>query len=658
MKHLVVVESPTKAKTLSRFLGNEYVILASYGHIRDLPKKKLGVDIDNGFKPQYQALSDKKKVVKKIIEAVKDADEVILATDPDREGEAIAYHLKYLIEQKVKKIKVKRITFHEITAEAINSALKNPGDVDLSLFEAQQARRVLDRLVGYKLSPLLWRKVRKGLSAGRVQSVAVRLICEREDEIRRFVPQEYWLIEADFVKNKSLKLGGFELVRLHKAKPKIGSEKELKEVVRDLKQSGYEISKLQIKEVKKSSMPPLVTSTMQQMASTRFGFSAHRTMRAAQALYEKGLITYHRTDSVHLSAKFVDEARRFIKKSYGDAYVPVKKRIFKTKSRVAQEAHEAIRPTRVDVTYDSEKIKRLGADEIKVYSLIWLKAVMSQMADWKGKQTLVEVADKKGMAVFRNQGVVEVFDGWRRLYWQGREDKKIEFIEGLKVGDQVELADLRYEQKFTSPPNRYGDAGLIKVLEEKGIGRPSTYASILQKIQQRGYVEKEERRFVPTFLGEAVTEFLVKYFPEVMDYEFTAKMEGDLDLIAAGRKKWLTVVSSFWSWFAPQIEKVLGSAKRVKVKVEKTGEKCPECKAGELVVRVGRYGKFLACSNFPECSYTREYVQKTKWKCPECDGEVIVKKTKKGRKFYGCSNYPKCKWGSWRKPRDLKEQSD
>ena len=654
MKSLVIVESPTKARTLGRFLGDGYKILASYGHVRDLPEKELGVDIDNHFAPKYQIVKNKKPVIDKIINAAKASDEVILATDPDREGEAIAYHLKYLITKKVKTKPIKRITFHEITKDAIEMALKTPGDVDINLFEAQQARRVLDRLVGYKLSPILWRKVRKGLSAGRVQSVALRLICEKEAEIKQFVPQEYWVVQADFVRQDKI-LAGFELTKVKGQKPSIGSKEELDEVIELINNGVYEVTEIKTTKVRKAPLPPLITSTLQQLASNRYGFSAHRTMRAAQALYEKGLITYHRTDSVALSAKFVVRVRGFIKDKYGVDYVAPQKRVFKTKSKLAQEAHEAIRPTKVELEPGNEKIKTLSADEAKVYDLIWRRAVMSQMADWEGKQTGVKISDRKQGIEFRRQGLVEVFAGWRRLFWQEREDKVIDFIDWIKEGEQVKLKEVFYEQKFTNPPKRYTDASLIKTLEEKGIGRPSTYALILQKIQQRGYVEKEERRFIPTTLGEAVNEFLVKHFPKVMDYEFTARMEDDLDLIAAGKKKWLEVVSSFWAGFALQVEKVLKEAGRVKVKVEKTGEKCPECKAGELVVRVGRYGKFLACSNFPECGYTREYVQETEWLCPECKGRVVIRKTRKGKKFYGCSNYPKCKWGSWRKPGGLEK---
>ncbi len=526
------------------------------------------------------------------------------------------------------------------------------------MFEAQQARRILDRLVGYKLSPLLWRKVRRGLSAGRVQSVAVRLICEKEAEINEFEPQEYWLIKADFIK-QGIKLEAFDLAKIDGKKASIHSKKQLEELVQVIKNSDYEVSKLETKKIQSSPPPPLITSTLQQSAASRFNFSAHRTMRAAQSLYEQGLITYHRTDSVQLSQQALEDIRGFIKKEYGPAYLPAKPRRYKVKSKLAQEAHEAIRPTKATLSPTSADLSKLAGDQQKIYKLIWLRAVMSQMNNWQGRQTVIEVVNRKASPklTFKKQGVVMVFDGWHKLYWQEKADMPLLFVDKIEKGDDLDLSKVDYEQKFTQPPKRYSEATLIKVLEDKGIGRPSTYAAILQKIQQRQYVEKENRFFKPTPLGQAVNDFLVKYFPKIMDYEFTAKMEDELDRVAAAKVKWNALIADFWKWFGPLIEKVQKKAERVKIETVKIGEKCPDC-GGELVIRNGRFGKFIACGNYPECKYTREYVETTKWLCPECSGQVIIKKTKKGRKFYGCSNYPKCQWSSWRKPSNLNKKAE
>ncbi len=650
---LIIVESPTKANTLNRFLPSDFKVLASYGHIRDLPSKRLGIDIKNDFQPEYRYLEDKEKVIKTILSAAKKASEVILATDPDREGEAIAYHLNYLLQDKLSHLpQVRRITFHEITKTAIKEALQHPGKIDQHLVQAQQARRVLDRLVGYKLSPLLWYKVRRGLSAGRVQSVVVRLVYEREKEIQGFQPEEYWQLEAEFSKEKK-HYPKFNLVKINKEKAKIKSKEELEKLLSWLRKSDFQVVTVKEKDIITHPLPPLITSTLQQLASVEYGFGASRTMRAAQALYEKGLITYHRTDSFNLAAAAVGSMRRFIEKKYGSEYLPPQPNVYRRKSKLAQEAHEAIRPTKIELTPDSERINQLSRDEAKIYHLIWKRSLASQMASWRGKQLLVEVqgrGEKGNEGLFRRRGIRTIFPGWRSLISSPKDkEEDFSFFDDLREGDKVKLVEFSPEQKFTSPPKRYTDASLIKKLEEMGIGRPSTYAPILKKIQDRRYVEKEDRKFKLTNLGKAVTEFLLKYFPRIMDYNFTAKMEDGLDDIARGEKSWLRLIRDFWKWFQPLITKVKETAQRVKVEVEKIGEKCPKC-GGDLVVRIGRYGKFISCSNYPKCDYTREYVEKTGLKCPECGGEVIIRRTKKGRKYYACSNYPKCKWMSWRKP--------
>jgi len=652
MKRLIIVESPTKARTLKRFLGSDYQIEASYGHIRDLPSKKLGIDIDNNFTLLYQVLPEKTKIVNQLVKQAKQANEVILATDPDREGEAIAYHIRYLLKQKKLTQPIKRITFHEITKSAIEEALKHPGEINQDLFDAQQARRALDRLVGYKLSPLLWRKVRRGLSAGRVQSVVVRLICEREAQRQSFKPEEYWQVKADF-KRQDIALTEYQLIKLRGKKAQIHSANQVKQLTDRLNKARYQVVTVELKQISRRPKPPLITSTLQQLAANKYGFSAYRTMRAAQSLYEKGLITYHRTDSVKLSTQAIKAIRRYIASCHGDAYLPEKPRAFKTKSQLAQEAHEAIRPTKIDLTPEDESLTNsLSRDEKRIYDLIWRRSLMSQMSDWQGQQATVEIESQDDtQARFRRQAISETFSGWKKLVWKEDKEDQISYLDRIKVGDAVTLVKLDWEQKFTQPPPRYGDASLIKLLEEKGIGRPSTYAPILQKIQQRGYVEKEERRFLPTPLGWAVNEFLIHHFPDIMDYDFTAKMEADLDKIALGQLNWRQLVTDFWKWFGPKVEQVTKKAERVKVKAESTGETCPKCGQGEVLIRVGRYGKFKACSRYPECDYTAEYIQTTNYQCPDCQDPVVIRKTRKGRKFYGCSRYPKCQWRSWRKPK-------
>ena len=636
---LVIVESPTKAKTLSRFLGEGYQIEASMGHLRDLPKSKLGVDVDKKFKPDYVVDESKERYVRLLKKAAKGKEEIVIATDPDREGEAIAYHIEYLLKDGAK---FSRIVFHEITKSAIVKALESPGKVNRKLVEAQQARRILDRLVGYKLSPILWRKVRRGLSAGRVQSVVVRLIVEREKEIEAFKAEEYWQIKVRLKKDKEVVV---ELVKLEGKKVKIEAKAGADKVVGELKKAKYQVSEIKERLVKKYPLPPFMTSTLQRTAGYRFGWSAKKTMREAQQLYEKGLITYHRTDSVNVASQAVKQVRGYIESKYGQEYLSDKAIFYKSKSRMVQGAHEAIRPTKVkrETVEMSQGAKRL-------YQLIWERFVSCQMKPAELDKTTVRVKANEKYEL-KAEGERLKFAGWLKVNPRMYKISGQELPE-LKQGDELGLVKVTPEQKFTLPAARYTEASLIKVLEEKGIGRPSTYAPILSTIQTRQYVEKKEKKLYPTPVGVTVVKFLIKYFPKVMDYEFTADMEEGLDEIARGNEEWNKLLKEFYSPFEKKLNDVQEKAKRMKIAVEKTGDKCPDCKKGEVVIRVGRFGKFLSCSTFPECKYTGNYKEVVKGvRCADCKGEIVVKKSRKGGQFYGCDNYPKCKWASWHKPK-------
>jgi DNA topoisomerase-1 len=645
--NLVIVESPTKARTLTRFLKDKYTVMASMGHIRDLPKSQLGVDVKHDFKPDYQIPEGKEAVAKQLTAASQKAQTVFLATDPDREGEAIAYHVMKLVGNGTK---FSRITFHEITKQAILDSLEHPGSLNLQLVHAQQARRILDRLVGYNLSPLLWRKVRKGLSAGRVQSVTVRLILDRENEIEGFKPQEYWEIGA-LVNKKGDSKTKFQvdLYKIGDKKAEVKDGKTAKKIVADLKRAGYLVKSIDKRQTKQSPPPPYITSTLQRAAANLFGWSSKKTMREAQRLYENGYITYHRTDSVNLAASALAQARTYIKAKFGKEFLPDKSRVFKTRSKLAQEAHEAIRPT--SLKRDEAKLqKRAGAAGYKLYQLVFKRFVASQMAARLVDKTTVEVAADKYL--LQAKGEVEQFAGWKKLYGKTHKEEEALQLPELEEKEKLQLIKVLSEQKFTQPPPRYTESSLIKTLEKLGIGRPSTYAPTISTILYRKYVEKIEGSFYPTRLGKAVTIFLQKYFPKVMDYEFTAGMEDELDKIAQGNRKWVPVLRDFFQPFAKQVDEVKEKAKRVKIEVEKTGRVCPECKKGEVVIRLGRFGRFLSCSRFPDCKYTENYVQKVGKKCPECKkGDVVVRRSKKGRRFFGCSRYPECKWASWKQPK-------
>ena len=642
--NLVIVESPTKAKTLARFLGKDYEIMASMGHIRDLPKSNLGVDVKKDFEPQYELISGKEETINKLKKAAKKAKQIILATDPDREGEAIAYHVSVICANP----KLKRITFHEITKSAIEEALKKPGDVNLALVHSQQARRILDRLVGYKLSPLLWSKVRRGLSAGRVQSVALRFIVEREKEINKFKAREYWTIDADFKEKFLASLYSQNNEKIEKTttlelfagpytykESKIMNHELCDKIIKDLKKQVFIIDSIEEKETLRQPLAPFTTSTLQQASNSSFGYSAKKTMMLAQKLYEEGFITYHRTDSLNLAESAITSFRGYIQKTYGDKYLSPEIRRYKTKSKVAQEAHEAIRPTDIN----------LQIPDNKLYSLIWRRAVATQMAAAKLASTTIDI--KAGQYLFKANGVRTLFDGFLRLYPKRLNEK---ILPKLIKGDKLNLKEILPKQNFTSPPPRYNEASLIKTLEGKGIGRPSTYASIISLIQDRGYVEKKEAAFWPTAVGNAVIEFLQKYFDYIIEIPFTAEMEEDLDRIARNEKKWVPVLKAFYTPFAKKVKDVAKNSERIKIAVEKTGKKCPKCKTGDQVIRTGRFGKFLSCSRFPDCDWKDNYQETIDAQCPECNSPVVMRRTHKGKFFYGCSGWPKCKWASWRKP--------
>lgn len=650
--NLIVVESPTKAKTLGRFLGKEYKVEATMGHIKDLPKSKLGVDVEKNFQPDYQEVERQAETIKKLQSDAKKASLIYLATDPDREGEAISAHVKEVIGND----KTKRIVFHEITKEAVEEAIAHPRAVDENLVEAQIARRVLDRLVGYKLSPLLWKKVRRGLSAGRVQTVAVRLIVEKEREIEKFKAEEYWEIFSDVEKSKDK--FSVQLAKIDGKVAKVSNKEESDKVVTGLKKAAHVVSEVTKREVKKNPYAPLTTSTMTQSGARLFGWSAKRTMTIAQKLYEEGLITYHRTDSTNLAAQAITKARAFIKENYGDKYLPEAPRVYKTKSKGAQEAHEAIRPTDVNAKAASLNSKNT-ADMKKLYGLIWNRFVACQMTPCVFDQTSVEVSAAKYL--LRASGQVMKFDGWRKVMPLSKNDDEQE-LPAVEKGDKLKLIGVRADQKFTQPPARYNEASIIKTLEKLGIGRPSTYAPTISTIQARSYVEKKDGRFFATPVGVAVNDFLLTNFSDVFEYEFTAEMEDNLDKVAEGKLKWREDLKKFYTPFEKKLKTVEKNAKRVPIETEKLGEPCPQCgkeHKGEKVVRFGRFGKFISCSRFPDCDFTEKYVEKIDMDCPKCgEGEVIVKKTGKGRTFFGCSRYPDCDWASWKNPKKVEAEAD
>lgn len=658
MQNLLVVESPTKARTIGKYLGSDYEVIATVGHLRDLPKSKMGVEMDNDFKVDYVIDPEKKKIVDQLIKAAAKAKNIYLATDPDREGEAIAWHVQWIFTNQTKAIKgdnITRISFHEITKAAVEEALKNQREVDMNMVNAQQGRRVLDRVVGYSLSPILWRKIRKGLSAGRVQSVAVRLIVEREREIEAFKKEKYFKVLAELNKENVF---GTELVKVEEKQVYKSQKIELfdgdysftksifedrdkvEKFVKSLNKE-FTVDKVEEREITRIPLPAFTTSKLQQAGARRFGWSGKQTMTLAQRLYEKGLISYHRTDSVNLSDKAIEEFRKYIGEKYGADYVAEKARVYKNTSKNAQEAHEAIRPTNVS----NKEPEGVDTKELKLYQVIWKRAVATQAQAAKMKNTTVYFTN--GTGLFKSVGVRMLFEGFLKISGEKFEE---EMLPAMAIGEKIKSNSIKIEESETNPPPRYTDASLVASLEKQGIGRPSTYAPIISTIQLRQYVERDEGKFHPTALGMAVTEFLTKNFPNILSLPFTAKMEESLDEVALGKMKWKKMMGDFWKTFGKDVKSVEKTAERVKVEVEKTGEKCPECKEGELVIRVGRFGKFISCSRFPDCKYTRQYQENAGFKCPVCGAEGVVRKTKTGRKFYGCSTYPKCKWAGWKKP--------
>ena len=663
--NLVIVESPAKAKTLSKILGKGYTIKASLGHVRDLPKSRMGVDIENNFEPKYVVARAKNKTVKELKDAAKTASTVYLATDPDREGEAIAWHLFEAI--KLKDVKYRRVTFHEITNEAITNAFKSPREIDMQLVNAQQTRRILDRLVGYKLSPLLWRKIRKGLSAGRVQSVAVKIIVDREREIENFVPIEYWTIEAELLKDTKEKSNSFRALLIKTAdskKAEVKNRDEATAIKSDLENAVYSVSSVNVKRTPRQPAPPFITSTLQQEAWRRFRFTAKMTMATAQQLYEGlpvgnegsvGLITYMRTDSTHVAPSAVTEVRNYISEKYGSDYLPAHARSFSRKVKGAQEAHEAIRPTKVWRTPASIK-QYLNATQYKIYNLIWQRMVASQMAAASFENTTVDIDAKcslsKNKYLLRATSSINVFPGFIILYSEKKDDdeeEKSPALPQMVKGDTLKLLNLFDEQHFTKPPSRYTEATLIKMLEQWGIGRPSTYAPILSTIQDREYVTKPSGSFKPTELGIIVNDLLFQHFSNIVNIDFTAHLENDLDKIASGDRNWIEVVKEFYEPFNADLQKAGEAIEKVKLADEETDEVCPLC-SKPVVIKVGRFGKFLACSGYPDCKYTSSFKIKTGAKCPECGADIIEKRSKKKRTFYGCSNYPKCNFAINTKP--------
>ncbi|MGC9467293.1 MAG: type I DNA topoisomerase [Anaerolineae bacterium] len=665
---LVIVESPTKARTVGRFLGKGYKVKASVGHIRDLLRSKLSVDVENDFEPRYRVPNEKRDVVKELSAAVENAAEVYLATDLDREGEAIAWHLSEVLD--LTEEQTRRVVFHEITKAAIGEAFAHPRSINMDLVDAQQARRILDRLVGYKLSPLLWRKVRSRLSAGRVQSVALRLVVEREREIEAFEPEEYWTIDAELAPQESAKqkeraIFTARLVRIRGEDVELKGEGDVTPILRDLEKALYEVSKVREGTRRRYPSAPYTTSAMQQEASSKLRFSARKTMQLAQQLYEgidlgegntEGLITYMRTDSTNVSEQAQAETRAYVTKEYGAEFLPSEPPIYKTKSKMAQEAHEAIRPTSVLRTPDEIKTY-LSRDQYRLYDLIWRRFVASQMKPALYDTISVEIlagTEQDKPYLFRASGSTLRFAGFLVVYEETRsedeEEEQVQQIPPLAAEDLLDLIKLLPEQHFTQPPPRYSDATLIRDLEEYGIGRPSTYASILSTLRQRGYVNRRRRRLEPTETGILVNDLLVENFPDFINVDFTAEMESELDEVATGDRDWVAVMHEFYGPF----EKALKEAEKAIPKIEQVeyvGRECPKCEDGQLVVRWGRYGKFIGCTNFPKCRYTEPWLEKIGVKCPDCeDGEIVLRRTKRGRPFYGCSNWPDCEFTSWKRP--------
>lgn len=656
MSYLVIVESPAKAKTIKKYLGGNYEVIASMGHVRDLPKTRLSVDIKKKFAPKYEIIKGKEKLVEELKELAEKSDKIYLATDPDREGEAISWHLAYILGLPLDDNN--RVEFNEITKNVVTNGMAHPRSINIDLVNAQQARRILDRLVGYKLSPFISQKIRRGLSAGRVQSVAVRIIVDREEEIRKFKPEEYWTIDAKFIPKGSRKSFSASLYSDANGKIKIENQEQAEKIEQDLADAEYMITKVKHGTRRKTPAPPFITSTLQQEASRKLGFQSRRTMKVAQELYEgvdiegmgaTGLITYMRTDSLRISDVAKEEAAQYILNRFGEKFLPVKPRVFKTKSN-AQDGHEAIRPSMPSLSPEDVKAS-LTSDQFKLYNLIWNRFMASQMSDCIQKTTQAEISAKE--YIFKASGYYVDFEGFTTLYVESKdtEEEKSTQLPPLEKDMPVKCKELKKNQHFTQPPARYTEASLIKALEEYGIGRPSTYAATITTITSREYVKREAKTLYPTELGEVMTNLLKERFPKIVNYKFTAQMEEKLDEVEHGQEEWVELLDEFYSDFDKTLKKAKEEMEGVKLqlKEDQTDIICDKC-GRQMVVKVGRYGKFIACPGYPECKNVLKFVEKTGVKCPKCNGDVIVKHTKKKRVFYGCSNYPECDFVSWNEP--------
>lgn len=653
-KSLVIVESPAKAKTIGKFLGRNYKVKASVGHVRDLPKSKLGIDIENNFEPQYITIRGKGPVLSELRKEARKADKVLLATDPDREGEAISWHLAHIL--KLDDSDKNRIEFNEITKNAISKAVKNPRPINKKLVDAQQARRVLDRLVGYKISPLLWRNIKRGLSAGRVQSVATKLICDREKEIDDFKPEEYWSLGVILKKGKSKFEASFfgEVLNNKEKKIELKKKEEVDKIIDKIQKSEFIVTEVKKGTKKRNPYPPFTTSSIQQDASKRIGFSPKKTMRIAQQLYEGidikgqgtvGLITYIRTDSIRLSDESINSTKDYLNKEFGKEYSSGGRQFQKGKNKAAQDAHEAIRPTSVFMSPDSIK-DSLSRDQYKLYKLIWERFVASQMTPAVYETLSVKI--KCGNYIFKATGSKIKFDGFMKVYNISNKEKDIN-IPNLKEGDKVDLVKPNPQQHFTQPPPRYTEASLVKTLEELGIGRPSTYAPTISTILSRGYVVVESKSLKPTELGIIVTELLKKYFTDIVNEEFTADMEEKLDKIEEFDINWKKIIDDFYKDFSKVLEVAEKEISKIEIKDEETDQLCDKC-GKNMVIKHGRYGKFLACPGYPDCKNTKPIVQELGVKCPQCGGNIIQRRSRKGRTFFGCNSYPDCDFVSWDKP--------
>ena len=656
MSDLVIVESAAKAKTIKKYLGGNYEVIASMGHVRDLPKARLSVDIKKKFAPKYEIIKGKEKLVEELKELAEKSDKIYLATDPDREGEAISWHLAYILGLPLDDNN--RVEFNEITKNGVTNGMAHPRSINIDLVNAQQARRILDRLVGYKLSPFISQKIRRGLSAGRVQSVAVRIIVDREEEIRKFKPEEYWTIDAKFIPKGSRKSFSASLYSDANGKIKIENQEQAEKIEQDLADAEYMITKVKHGTRRKTPAPPFITSTLQQEASRKLGFQSRRTMKVAQELYEgvdiegmgaTGLITYMRTDSLRISDVAKEEAAQYILNRFGEKFLPVKPRVFKTKSN-AQDGHEAIRPSMPSLSPEDVKAS-LTSDQFKLYNLIWNRFMASQMSDCIQKTTQAEISAKE--YIFKASGYYVDFEGFTTLYVESKdtEEEKSTQLPPLEKDMPVKCKELKKNQHFTQPPARYTEASLIKALEEYGIGRPSTYAATITTITSREYVKREAKTLYPTELGEVMTNLLKERFPKIVNYKFTAQMEENLDEVEHGQEEWVELLDEFYSDFDKTLKKAKEEMEGVKLqlKEDQTDIICDKC-GRQMVVKVGRYGKFIACPGYPECKNVLKFVEKTGVKCPKCNGDVIVKHTKKKRVFYGCSNYPECDFVSWNEP--------